>query len=205
MLFYELDRDSVDLDFDLLDVNKAEFVHEKIKEIVSRYGEVVETAIGKSTMVNTISYEKGRPTLKVEINKRDYGSKYELKNFSGIPMLVMIKEDLFANKLVAMHERMGKTVRDMYDVNFFFHKIVQPNVKIIESRTGLAYATFLEKCISGVDTFDNKNILNGLGELLSGPQKDSVKVKLKSDLLFNLKLALHILLDPRNNIQDEIG
>jgi hypothetical protein len=35
---------------------------------------------------------------------------------------------------------------------------------------------------------DNKHILDGLGELLSDAQKDSVRAKLKDDTLFILKV-----------------
>lgn len=34
-------------------------------------------------------------------------------------MLVIVREDMFANKIVAMNERIGKTSRDVYDVWFF--------------------------------------------------------------------------------------
>ncbi len=40
LLFYGLDRLSVDLDFDLLDPAKEDFVFDKIERIISRYGKV---------------------------------------------------------------------------------------------------------------------------------------------------------------------
>ena len=38
-------------------------------------------------------------------------------------MLVMVKPDMFAHKLMAMYERIGKTSRDIYDVYFLMIKI----------------------------------------------------------------------------------
>jgi len=39
-----------------------------------------------------------------------------------------------------------------------------------------------------LEKFDNKYILQGLGELLDAKQKDWVKNNLKKDLIFQLKL-----------------
>ena len=49
----------------------------------------------------------------------------------GIPMLVMIQEDMAAHKLVAMYERLSKTRRDIYDVWFFFKHRWPVNKKIV--------------------------------------------------------------------------
>ena len=46
----------------------------------------------------------------------------------------------------------------------------------------------LAKCIEMLEKMDNKHILDGLGELLTDPQKDSARVKLKPDTIFQLKL-----------------
>jgi len=40
--FYNLDRFSVDLDFDLLDETKAGLVQQKIKEILEKYGDITD-------------------------------------------------------------------------------------------------------------------------------------------------------------------
>jgi Domain of unknown function (DUF1814). len=44
-LFYGLDRFSVDLDFDLLDVGEKEYVFGRIKEIIQKYGVVKDSRI----------------------------------------------------------------------------------------------------------------------------------------------------------------
>lgn len=41
-LFYELSRASLDLDFDLLDESKEDYVFEKMEEIAKQYGQIKE-------------------------------------------------------------------------------------------------------------------------------------------------------------------
>lgn len=105
-------------------------------------------------------------------------------------MQVMVQEDITANKLVAMHERIGKTNRDIYDVWFFLSKHWPINKKIIEQRTGMTYPIFLETCIDDLEKLSNRGILSGIGELLDEKQKAWVKSKLKDETIFLLKLAL---------------
>jgi predicted nucleotidyltransferase component of viral defense system len=118
-MFYDLPRNSVDLDFDLLDDTKEQEVFEKIQKIIAHYGQVTESYIKRFNLLNVLSYGPNTPKIKVEINRRDYGSQYEIKTLLGISMLVMIKEDMFAHKLMAMYERIGKTSRDIFDVGYF--------------------------------------------------------------------------------------
>jgi hypothetical protein len=126
----------------------------------------------------------------VEVNLRQFGSRYEMKTLLGISMLVMIKEDMFAHKLMAMYERVGKTSRDIFDVNFFAKNSWPINKKIVEARSGMSYAETLVQCITMLEKMDNKHILDGLGELLSDPQKDSMRAKLKSDTIFQMNVML---------------
>jgi predicted nucleotidyltransferase component of viral defense system len=46
-LFYGLNRDSFDLDFDLLDESKEQEVFEKIQMIAENYGKVIDSKIKK--------------------------------------------------------------------------------------------------------------------------------------------------------------
>lgn len=110
-LFYGLERNSVDLDFDLLDETKESEVFEGIQKIVTSYG-TVQSQVKRFNLLNVLSYTAGAQKIKVEVNRRNFGSKYEVKMLLGISMNVMTKEDMFANKLMAMYERIGKTSRD---------------------------------------------------------------------------------------------
>jgi predicted nucleotidyltransferase component of viral defense system len=135
-----------------------------------------------------LSYENQAHNIKVEISRRDFDSSYELKNYLGTSMLVMKLEDMVAHKLVAMSERMHRTSRDIYDVWFFMRKIYPINQTIIEQRSGLTFEQFVAKCISQLDEINNKQILNGVGELLSENQKDWVRDHLKNDVIALMKI-----------------
>ncbi|MEA3399035.1 MAG: nucleotidyl transferase AbiEii/AbiGii toxin family protein [Patescibacteria group bacterium] len=189
-LFYNLNRNSVDIDLDLLDESKEKTVFDKIQKIIANYGIVTESRIKHFNLLNILSYKKGSPQIKIEINKRQFGSRYEVKTLLGISMLVMVKEDMFAHKLMAMYERIEKTGRDIFDVYFFYKNSWEINKKIVEERSGLSFNDTLKKCISKLDKKDNKHILDGLGELLSESQKDWVREKLKEETIFLLKLNL---------------
>jgi len=188
--FHGLGRFSVDLDFDLLEENKQSGVFEKIGGILKKFGTIRERYNKKNTLFFMFSYRDEAQNIKVEISKRTFGSRYELKNYLGIPMLVMVKEDMFAHKLVAMLER-GKTAsRDIFDVWFFLNAHWRINKNIIEKRTKMAFGAYLNKCVDFIEAFNDKNILAGIGELLDEKQKIWVKTRLKEEVLFLLKIRL---------------
>ena len=122
LFFYGLNRFSVDLDFDLLQDDKADYVFDRIESILKNYGIVKEARKKRYSLFFLLSYDnkiKDAQNIKVEINKRNYGSKFEVKQYLGISMQVMVREDMAANKIVAMHEKIGKTNRDIFDVWYF--------------------------------------------------------------------------------------
>jgi len=191
MMFYGLDRFSIDLDFDLLDLDKKDEVYNKLKVILEKFGEIKESVIKSSTIFFLLSYGDRDHNIKVEVNTRDFGSKYEIQSHLGIAMKTMVKEDIFAHKLCAWYERYGTTNRDMYDVYFFYKKLWEPNESVIKDRTGMDYTEFLKLMLNKLETDPPRDILSGLGELLNDKQKSWVKNKLKDELIFELKLRLN--------------
>ena len=189
-MFFGLDRFSVDLDFDLLDETKADDVFERVISIIKRYGTLKESRKKWFSLFCLLSYEDTARNVKVEINKRQFGSRYAIKTYLGVSMLVMLPEDMFAHKLMAMVERMGKTSRDIYDVWFFLQHRFPINKQIVEQRSGMAFDQLLSKCISQLETMSNRRILDGMGELLTASQKDWAKVKLREDTIALLKLQM---------------
>lgn len=187
LMFYDLPRNSVDLDFDLLDESKEEKVFEKVSKIIKEYGNVRDSRVKRFNLINIISYDPKAQNIKIEINRRQFGSKYEIKTLFGISMLVMVQEDMFAHKLMAMYERVGKTSRDVFDVNFFAKNSWPINRQIVEERSGMSFKETLAKCIEILEKMDNKHILDGLGELLTDSRKDSARAKLKADTIFQLR------------------
>jgi len=189
-LFYGLDRFSVDLDFDLLDESKEKEIFEKVEEIAKEYGQIKEKSNKRHTLLIILSYSDKAQNIKLEINKRSFGSGYEVRNYLGISMLVMKKEDMFANKVMALYERAGRTNRDIYDVWFFLKNDWSINKKIVEDRSKMAFRELLKKAIIILEKVGNRNILTGMGELLDEKQKAWAKENLKKDTIFLLKLML---------------
>jgi predicted nucleotidyltransferase component of viral defense system len=192
LLFYNLSRFSVDLDFDLLDPSKEDFIFETINTILKNYG-TIKAQKKRYSLFYLLSYNdklQGAQNIKIEINKRNFGSRYEVKSYLGIAMQVMVKEDMVANKLVAMHERIGTTNRDIYDVWFFLQNNWQINTQIVELRTNMSFKDFLQICIGDLEKMSNRNILSGIGELLNEKQKAWAKAKLLPETIFLLKLSL---------------
>ena len=192
-LFYDLNRFSVDLDFDLLDDGRESYIFESIKKILSAYGLVKEARQKRFNLLFLLAYddkEVGAQNVKIEINRRNFGSKYEVKAYLGISMKVMVKEDMAANKLCAMWERIGKTNRDIFDVYFFLSHDWPVNREIISGRLGVSYKDFLQKSIAALESMTDHNILSGMGELLGNKQKEWVKANLRQETIFLLRLAL---------------
>jgi len=190
LMFYDLDRKSVDLDFDLLDESKEKKVFEKILKIAQGYGEIRESRIKRFNLIVILSYDPKAQNIKIEVNRRKFSSRYELKTLLGISMLVMVREDMFANKLMAMYERVGKTSRDVFDVYFFTKNNWPINKEIVEKRAGIPFKKVLEKCIGLLEKMNNRNILVGLGEFLTESQKGWARAKLRTETIFLLKARL---------------
>lgn len=190
MLFYDLPRFSVDLDFDLLDPGQKEEVFQRLKEILPKFGSLMQAQEKQYTLFFLISYQKGERGLKVEISKRIMKSAYVLKNFLGISMLVMKEEDMVAGKLAALLTRKKFATRDMFDLWFFLKENWQINEEFLREKSGLSSAQALKKAQPLVKRVKPTELLAGLGELLDNKQKSWVKEKLQDELIFYLRLYL---------------
>lgn len=169
--FYGLPRFSVDLDFDLLQEAQEDIVFSKMDDILKEFGTIREKHKKLHTLFFMLSYDDGAQNIKVEVNRRSFGSRYELKHYLGISMLVMVKEDMLAHKLAAMIER-GKTAnRDIFDVWFFLKNNWPVNRDIVETRTKMAFREYLKNCVRFIESASQRGILHGMGELLDEKQK----------------------------------
>jgi predicted nucleotidyltransferase component of viral defense system len=186
--FYELPRFSVDLDFDLLKPEMSETIIEKITPIVTKFGKLKDVFEKRFSLLFEISYSAKSQNIKVEINKRDFGSAYEIKYFYGLPVKVMLREDMFANKLIAMYERECKTNRDIFDVWYFLDKNWNFNKEIIKKRTEMDYAALFRKLINMLKNKSESRILSGLGDLLDEDMKRWVRLNLIKETIFLLKI-----------------
>ncbi len=190
LIFYELNRFSVDLDFDLLDANKKELIFKKMEQLLGCHGILRNSEQKRFSLFFLLSYHNkihNAPNIKIEINCRDFNSVYEQKLYMGTPIKIMVKQDMAAHKLVAMYERMGKANRDIYDVWFMLSASWPVNQAIITNRTGMTYADFLQVCINKLGKLDHASLLAGLGELLTPEQRKWVREKLLLETIFWLK------------------
>ena len=183
MFFYDLPRFSVDLDFNLLDVSKETLVFEKVKKIIKKYGKIFDEATKFYGPIIVLDYGIGERKLKIEISNRIYDNHYEIKNLLGINMLVMVSADMFAHKLCALLDRNSLTNRDIFDIHFFLQKRTPVNKTIIESRMNTKLSDYLQQCIDLLHNTSDKNILNGLGELMDEDLKKFVRTKLRKETI----------------------
>lgn len=188
--FYDLGRFSVDLDFDLLNEDKEDIVFKQLESKLREFGTIKEKQKKLNTLFFLLSYGDEDQNIKVEINRRKFGSRYELKSYLGVSMLVMIREDMFGHKLVAMLERTKTANRDVFDVWHFLKNRWPINKEIVENRTQMNFKDYLKKCVIFVESMSDRGILAGIGELIDAEQKTWIKSNLKKDAAFLLKIRM---------------
>jgi predicted nucleotidyltransferase component of viral defense system len=187
MLFHNLNRFSVDLDFNLLNAEKEDVVYKKVRKILLKYGKIDDEAKKFFGLILVLNYGVGERNLKVEISNRQSECSYEMLDFIGISMLVMTEPDMFANKFCALLDRTALTNRDIFDCWFFMQKRTPLNISIIEKRMNKLYSDYVQDCINVLEKMSSNNLLNGLGELINPELKSFVKNKLKNEVLMLLR------------------
>lgn len=183
MFFYDLPRFSVDLDFNLLDVQKERLVYEKLEKVLSKFGTLVDKALKFFGPVFVLDYGKGERKLKVEVSNRQYDNHYEIKNLMGVEMRVLTKPDMFAHKLCALLDRNEITGRDVFDCWFFLNSRTPINAAIVESRMGMPLQEHVQRCIDTLEQLSDKTVMNGIGELVDGDMKQFAKTKLRKETI----------------------
>ena len=183
MFFYDLPRFSVDLDFNLLHLEKENLVYEKIKNIVLKHGKIFNEAKKFYGPVIVLDYGTGERKLKVEISNRIFNDRYETKNLLGINMKVMVKQDMFAHKLCTLLDREVMANRDIFDCWFFMKNQTPVNKEIVEFRMEMPFREYIQKCIEKLESIKNKRILHGMGDLMEEDLKKFVRTKLRTETL----------------------
>ncbi len=190
MLYYELPRFSMDLDFDLLKEGIEDEVFQKVQAILEKHGELREARTKRFTIFFQLSYEKSGHTIKVEISRRATSAQFEPKSYLGIPMLVMKQADMAASKLSAIITRPKPAMRDIFDTWFFLRGHWPVNETLFEEKTRLGFEEGIRKIIKQVEAVKRNQILQGLGDLVNRSQKDWVRDKLVEETVFGLRLLL---------------
>jgi len=187
MFFYDLPRFSVDLDFNLLDVEKEDFVYRKVRKILLKYGTIFDEAKKFYGPLIVLDYGFNERKLKVEISNRLFDNRYEIKNLLGINIKVMVQEDMFAHKLCALLDRNVITNRDIFDCWFFMQNQTPVNKSIVESRMEMPLTDYLQKCIEHLECLSDKGLLQGMGELMDNKMKKNIQMKMRTEVIELLK------------------
>ena len=168
MLFHGLTRFSTDLDFNLLDASKSEFVYQELHKLLLKFGTIDDEANKFYGPLLVLNYGKGERMLKVEVSNRAYPNHYEIRSLLGVNIRVMTLPDMFAHKLCALGERI--TPRDIYDVWFFLQNRTEINEEIVRLRTGLTVSEYTQQCAEKVRSYSSRVLMQGLGEVLMDNQ-----------------------------------
>jgi len=194
---YELDRFSIDLDFDSLNEKKDELIKEKLLELLRKYGSV------KTKTSIKLKYSDQYQALKVDLSvrhKNNQKNSYEVKNIvSGISLKVLKKEDIFAHKLIALTNRGSKEQvvvanRDLYDINFFFKNMWNFNEDIILLYTGKNAKEYLQYAIEFIEkNVNDSNILDRIGDLVDDRKRNWIKKNLKKEVLKELEMQIFVM------------
>lgn len=188
MLFYDLPRFSVDLDFNLLEVSVSEKVFSGVRKILLKYGRIKDEAQKHYGLLLVLDYGESQRNLKLEISNRQFDDQYEIKNYLGINIKVMTLPDMFAHKLCALTDRKLITNRDVFDCYYFMQNRTPINAGIVRQRTGKDLKDYLESCIKAVGSISDKKILDGLGEVMDEELKRFVRTDLKNETISLIRM-----------------
>lgn len=190
MFFYQLPRFSVDLDFNLLAPEREQYVFERLQEVLSKYGRIIDAAQKFYGPVIVLDYGAGERNLKVEVSNRIYSNPnhYEVRNLLGINVNLLTAPDMFAHKLCALLDRTETTNRDVFDCWFFLEHHTSINVAIVEERMKKPLIDYLQDCIDRLNNLSDKQMHVGLGELLDNKMKTFVHTKLRQETISLLQI-----------------
>ena len=199
MLFHELPRFSVDLDFNLLQTDKEKNVYNKIRKIILKYGKIHDEAQKIFGPFLVLDYGTGERKLKIEISNRNAIAEYETQSYLGINIRLMTLPDMFSHKLCALLDRNELVSRDIFDTWFLLSKQTPVNRQIIEQRMKKPMKEHFQDCIDAIETVKQTQLLDGLGELVNHELKTFVKNKLKNDVLTLLKFYREFPIEKKQN------
>jgi len=188
LLFHKLPRFSVDLDFNLLIPEKSDIVYQKIRKIVKKYGKIDDESQNFYGNLVVLDYGYTERKLKIDISHRKDNDQYEIKNLLGINIKVMTLTDMFSNKLCALLNRKQIVNRDIFDCWFLMNNRTAINQTLIEERTGKFLTEYLQDCIDAIENLPDISLLDGLGELVDHKTKTFIRNKLRSEILFLMRL-----------------
>lgn len=148
-LFYWLERFSEDLDFSVLDVEKApEYFQRVCENLQEKWYSVTNVKADLDNSLNCeVSYtiEWFEYHIKIEVSKvaMQYGETFDIKLLDGRNRVkVLSLPDNFAHKIWAFHDR--RKWRDIFDIWFYIQKWVFPNTDVLKYRIKEDYYDYLK-------------------------------------------------------------
>jgi hypothetical protein len=189
-LFYGLPRFSTDLDFSLVaGATGTDFEPVMLTEILHKNLSVREFSDKRFNWFWLGSNEKGFQQIKVEISKREYPDKYDLKDFLGVSIRTLDLATMFAHKLCAVQDRREIVNRDLYDTWWLLKQLTPINDEIVKLRMGVGVSEYLNLLIAYIkENVDRRRIVSGLGEVVDRLQKDWIRDHLVDDLLVQIQM-----------------
>ena len=181
MLFHDLPRFSVDLDFNLTASSDEEVASAKLRAILVKHGTIRDEARKRYGMLLVLNYEDDGRNLKVEVSNRSYPDEYELRDYLGVSMNVMRLEYMFTHKLMALLDRNALTNRDVFDCWFCMKQRLVLRKSILDLRLKGTFEDYMDKAIEAVTAISGNRILDGIGELLDPELKKWIKTDLTSE------------------------
>lgn len=190
MLFYNLNRFSFDLDFDILETLNREDI-DSTKEILFKHGIIKDFFDKHNTIFFLFNYRKDYPNIKVEFNKRTWKhNRYKTVWYMGVRMEIVDEPTLLTNKLIAISDRKSPVARDLFDAYCLLSLKFPISEDLIKERTEKGKQDYIKFLISFIErNYTARNVLQGLGEILGKEQKQWVKKELIEQTLNLLEKA----------------
>lgn len=194
-----LDRFSVDLDFDILPLEKAEKdeLRDKLKFIFTNL-QLETKDESKNHLQFFLKYpalSNERNTLKVEINDQvSLFNTYEKTYLREVDLYCQGHDapTMFANKLVAAKARYdeGKRIagRDFYDLHYFFSRGYGINKDVVADLTGMNFEDYISELVDfTINHVTTELLRRDLNPLMPADKLNFIVDKLQEELLFFLR------------------
>ncbi|HPJ12487.1 MAG TPA: nucleotidyl transferase AbiEii/AbiGii toxin family protein [Caldisericia bacterium] len=190
MMFYDLPRFSVDLDFDIMadtskrSINSA-LLYEYITKLLHRKYQVTDECMKFNTLFWLIRYELHFAQVKIEISTRNsILNHYHPVLFYGVTVHIMDAQDMIVYKMIAAMTRKQLANRDLFDLHYFLQSPYATSIRysLLEALTKTSPKEYLLSLQKKIISIRSSHILNGLGEILEPSQKTWVKKNLLPEL-----------------------
>ena len=192
-----LDRFSVDLDFDLIDLEDLAKVRRKLEKIFSDLGLEIKdkSNVAPQYFLKYDNLKSKRSILKIDISfPAPQSNKYEAIYFSELDRVINCQsiDTMFANKLVALMDRYQKNEsiagRDLFDIHSFFLQGLSINVEVIKERRGQNKEQFFISLASFINEMVTQKIIDeDLNSLVPTLQFKKIRKNLKREVLIFLR------------------